>query len=531
MMKHLLVLIVQYLLFIILSCQIIPISSAKNHTHKTSSNFHHHHHHSNQYPSSIKTTKVRKDPHTGKPVERGRLEHLGGISSYTLKEGHNKWTHRNRFSYQQFRRSLQCSPIEPNLDSPNGIMSLMRLLPVSKHMVELACAYAEQSCLDVHERLQLQDCASTAEKLKRNHNQRDTESLRKGPSDFIRLMRVYNSTLYYDWPWKLPDEFRKRIFQPNWLELRLFVGVLELIHDMPDSVFLSIAFDYYFSPPFFPFPVLSHGPSIASSDMPWPWVLVFNDEIIFHQKHVVKSSKPTSDVSDFNPESDKVQAMDDFSPFNNTAWNKRVSKAAFYGALWFSKESVSRQVVLDLSLQYPDYIVANWSKSIGPSDYYHYESSDRDARTGRLSSLVESEMESSKRVPLNIYMSSYKYLPVLAGNSISERLNYFLAHSGAVLLLQETDLQYHFSARLKPWVHYVPLSYTAADIVEKVKWLQEHDDLARQIAKNGWNFGQSYLRLEDYYCYAATALHEISQVETDEAKYPFSQLTPVLTVT
>ena len=487
----------------------------------------------NQYPSTIKSIRVRKDLQTGKPVERGRLEVIGGISPFTLKEG-KKWSNRNRVSYQQFRNILQCAPMEPNLNS-NGIMSLMRLLPVSKHMVELACAYAEQPCLDVHKRLQLQDCASTIDKLKRTNQHRDTESLQKGPSDFIRLMRVYNGTLYYDWPWNLPDEFRKRIFQPNWLELRLFVGVMELIKDMPDSVFLSIAFDYYFSPPFFPFPVFSHGPSIASSDISWPWVLVFNDEVIYHQKHVAKSK--STDISDFNPESDKTFAMGDFSPFNDTSWKKRVSKAAFYGALWFSRESISRQVVLDLSLKYPEYIVANWSKSIGPSDYYHYYSSSSSSSSsyrgsplpGKLSSLTESEMDSSERIPLNVYMSSYKYLPVLAGNSISERLNYFLAHSGAVLMLQETDLQYHFSARLKPWVHYVPLSYTAADIVEKVKWLQEHDDLARQIAKNGWNFGQSYLRLEDYYCYAATALHEISQVESEEAKQPFSQLTPVVT--
>lgn len=96
-----------------------------------------------------------------------------------------------------------------------------------------------------------------------------------------------------------------------------------------------------------------------------------------------------------------------------------------------------------------------------------------------------------------------------------------------MVLLQQTDLQYHFSSRVKPWVHYVPLSYTAADLVEKVKWLQEHDDLARQIARNGWNFGQSYLRLEDYYCYAAAALYEVSQVESDDALQPYSKLTPI----
>jgi hypothetical protein len=52
------------------------------------------------------------------------------------------------------------------------------------------------------------------------------------------------------------------------------------------------------------------------------------------------------------------------------------------------------------------------------------------------------------------YMLSYRYLVVIGGISSADRLNTFLAHSGAVILLQETDFLYHFSAFLKPWVHY-----------------------------------------------------------------------------
>jgi hypothetical protein len=51
-----------------------------------------------------------------------------------------------------------------------------------------------------------------------------------------------------------------------------------------------------------------------------------------------------------------------------------------------------------------------------------------------------------------------------------------------------------------------PLSFTEADIVDKIKWLIAHDHIAKKITKNAENFGKSYLRLEDYYCYVATAL-------------------------
>jgi hypothetical protein len=45
-----------------------------------------------------------------------------------------------------------------------------------------------------------------------------------------------------------------------------------------------------------------------------------------------------------------------------------------------------------------------------------------------------------------------------------------------------------------------------------VRWLQQNDRLARQIAENGHNFGLSYLRLEDYLCFAATAVGALGEV-------------------
>jgi len=96
--------------------------------------------------------------------------------------------------------------------------------------------------------------------------------------------------------------------------------------------------------------------------------------------------------------------------------------------------------------------------------------------------------------------------------------------SGAVILLQETDMIYHFSSRLKPWIHYVPISMTAADLPEKIRWLQNNDDKARQLARNARNFGLSYLRLEDYYCYTAYLLKKLGQVVDKSALKPSHQL-------
>jgi hypothetical protein len=56
-----------------------------------------------------------------------------------------------------------------------------------------------------------------------------------------------------------------------------------------------------------------------------------------------------------------------------------------------------------------------------------------------------------------------------------------------------------------------------------VTWLRENDDKARRIARNAANFAHSYLRLEDYACYAASSLRLLSEMEnrTDTLR-PFS---------
>ena len=62
----------------------------------------------------------------------------------------------------------------------------------------------------------------------------------------------------------------------------------------------------------------------------------------------------------------------------------------------------------------------------------------------------------------------YKYLYVAAGwQATTGRLLPYLAHSGAVILLHDSEYQYHFSAALRPWVHYVPITYNGADLTEK----------------------------------------------------------------
>lgn len=135
----------------------------------------------------------------------------------------------------------------------------------------------------------------------------------------------------------------------------------------------------------------------------------------------------------------------------------------------------------------PDLIEAKWTGGTGvmawnptseeekfPSDIFdsRFKETSTETKVGYLKPLLQNRLQDS----VDVYVGKYKYLAVLTGaggSATADRLADFLAHSGAVVLLQESEFSYHFSSRLRPWVHYVPLSYSASDLIEKIEWLKE----------------------------------------------------------
>lgn len=107
-----------------------------------------------------------------------------------------------------------------------------------------------------------------------------------------------------------------------------------------------------------------------------------------------------------------------------------------------------------------------------------------------LSRVVSVRENIKKKNPIHYIPGQYKYVVVPDGMmsvSTSSRLLHVLGHCECVVLLVNSVLQFHFSGKLIPWVHYVPLSTSGADLVAKVRYLVENDHIAQQIAKNGNN--------------------------------------------
>eukprot|EP01035_Chromulina_nebulosa_P027909 gene27909-36767_t len=78
-----------------------------------------------------------------------------------------------------------------------------------------------------------------------------------------------------------------------------------------------------------------------------------------------------------------------------------------------------------------------------------------------------------------INVGGFKFLVVMTGGynsdtlaALTGKLAAYLSYSGAVVMLQKSEFRYHFSGRLRPWVHYVPLSYSMAELTSLLDFLQ-----------------------------------------------------------
>lgn len=104
----------------------------------------------------------------------------------------------------------------------------------------------------------------------------------------------------------------------------------------------------------------------------------------------------------------------------------------------------------------------------------------------------------------------FKYLIVVDGNTWPARLQNYL-QTGSVILFNGIFMDW-FIGQLVPWKHYIPIAYDFSDLEDRIKWLQEHDDEARQIALNGMEFMKFYSRRQDMLCYTGLALLEYSNL-------------------
>jgi hypothetical protein len=436
------------------------------------------------FPQSIPVYPVRKDALTNEEVSRGRIKDmLLGVGEVS----------QEKMSYEDFVRTAQCSNPIPDLNGNRGAYSALRMVKLTKKYLETACAHIESNCYASEN-----SCPQYIENAKNGTYVR---------LNGIELYRLKANKLYLDRPWG-----QERLESPmNRLvngDMRLFNYVLSNIRDIGDCFFFFGGEQAKFSWRFV-VPIFSFAPNMMNSDLPFPWLESYAAEI-YREEESRKANNFT----------------DEFYSSHHSSWQERHSKAAFFASF---NAGAPRQFIFDQAVLRPDLFHVGFSKQDTYLSAWNLNSDEntlqfrsnphvlRDSTIDNQAGFLQPVMRFAVNRGYN--PKEYKYIIVPAGSGVlstSGRLAQLLAHSGAVILLQEAGFNYPFSARLQPWVHYVPLAYNMADAIDKIDWLIKHDDMAQQIARNAKNFGKSYLRLEDYFCYLAMSLHLLSEMQKDD---------------
>ena len=119
----------------------------------------------------------------------------------------------------------------------------------------------------------------------------------------------------------------------------------------------------------------------------------------------------------------------------------------------------------------------------------------------------------------------YKYLVSVALLDISFTISSFSLHhscswmrvpwilvSNSLLIKQETFNSQWFYPAMKPYVHYVPVKMDLSDLVEKVEWCKENDEIVKEISKRATEFAMANLKYSDVYEHLLFILKEYSSL-------------------
>jgi hypothetical protein len=456
------------------------------------------------FPSIIIDFQRRIDVYSNQSVQRGRFEYIGGWRA-------GRSTNSTPLTLMDFRRTLQCAPTEPTLEGNRGSFSFLQLIPPTRETIELLIVRAHTYCYP------WKACQCELERWRQQALIGNlTPKACPQPVDWnnhLRLIRIRNNSLYYENPFFRCISSR----QSDWQYYPHFL-VLDKLVDMKDSLFFQ-AEENPTSTSKFPFPILSNGPGLQTMDIPYVWLVEQRLESQLYDRNFPRSH------DDYAASSPKYgyYRKGAFHSYSYSDWKIRIPKAAYFSSL-----GNNRMIIFDMQTARPDLIDARWiGKELFfdpiPSDPFSPEDDFGISDVTKFYQEPETKLGGGLRSMMKYHINGsfpylkrrYKYIIVISGyenQGLSGRLNHLLAHSGAVILLQTTDMEYHYSARLKPWVHYVPISFNAADVIRKVEWLRQHDEFAYQLAKNAKAFGDSYLRLEDYFCYIAALQEQLGQI-------------------
>jgi hypothetical protein len=116
-----------------------------------------------------------------------------------------------------------------------------------------------------------------------------------------------------------------------------------------------------------------------------------------------------------------------------------------------------------------------------------------------------------RRIPMNEQLM-YKYILNIDGHSAPNRTSYLLQCGSLILQVESKYVVgdiYWYSHLLKPYVHYVPISFDFTDLEEKINWCRTHDNDCKQIVANAMKFYETHLSRNAIIDYTSGVLNSL----------------------
>jgi len=241
-----------------------------------------------------------------------------------------------------------------------------------------------------------------------------------------------------------------------------------------------------------------------------------NQEIKIYDSHIPVFSQSTTDNHldipvpcdmDWKIVSQKAypESCDVFNEnaIPNINWNDKIEIAFFRGSATgcYFDDRNPRIKVHRLSQKYPDILdagiifFANRDKIENGVITHHKMYNNSDIILKKLVPMIE--------------QAKYKYIINIKGNSAAYRLPY-LFYLKSVVIIVETKYKLWFENLLVPFEHYIPVKEDLSDLIEKINWLKQNDNKAKEIATNGYNLVKNYIHnknnIFDYLTYCINSI-------------------------
>lgn len=118
-------------------------------------------------------------------------------------------------------------------------------------------------------------------------------------------------------------------------------------------------------------------------------------------------------------------------------------------------------------------------------------------------------------IPIKEYIntttqSMYRYILSIPGHVCGFRLAQELSY-GSVILLVECEHSMWFQSLLKEGVHYISIKPDLSNLIEKLDWCQQNEDLCGEIASNALEFFNTYLSEDAVLDFMQSTLYGIKE--------------------